>query len=128
MLTETFFRESMPMFADEQKFPSAQFNFYLKIAVRLLPASRWGDLQDDGYTFFVAHYLTLLNRSMLAAEIGGDVGKVAGNETSKSVDGVSKSMEVSSVLITDAGHWNQTTFGVQFYQLAMLIGAGGLQL
>ena len=128
MLTESSFREAMPMFTDVQKYPSAQFNYYLKLAVKLLPESRWDDLLDDGYTFFIAHYLTLFNRSMLAARIGGDPGKVVGNETSKSVDSVSKSMDVSNVLITDAGHWNQTTFGVQFYQLVMMIGAGGIQL
>lgn len=128
MLTESSFRESMPMFADTTQYPSAQFNFYLKLAVKLLPEDRWDDLLDDGYTFFVAHYLTLFSRSMLAASIGGDAGKVVGNETSKSVDGVSKSMDVSSVLISDAGHWNQTTFGVQFYQLALMVGAGGVQL
>lgn len=37
-------------------------------------------------------------------------------------------MDVSGILITDAGHWNQTTWGVQFYQLMMMAGAGGIQL
>ena len=125
MLDESTFRQTMPMFADVDQFPSAQFNFYLKLGVKLLPESRWDDLLDDGLTFYVAHYLTLYARDMAFVDVGG---KVVGNETSKSVDGVSKSMDVSSVLNADAGHWNQTTYGIQFYQLMMMVGAGGIQL
>ena len=128
MIDESSFRAQMPMFASVEGYPSAQFNFYLKLGVKLLPELRWDDLLDDGLALFVAHYLVLFKRSMLAADIGGDVGKVVGNETAKSVDSVSKSMDVSSVTLADAGQWNQTTFGVQFWQLAMMVGAGGVQL
>lgn len=134
MITESSFRETMPMFADVVEYPSFQFNFYLNLGKKLLPVSRWGDpsdpdsLIDFGLTLFIAHYLTLFKRSMDLSDIGGDAGKVAGNETSKSVDGVAKSMDVSGVLNTDAGHWNMTTFGIQFYQLMMMAGAGGIQL
>lgn len=128
MIDESSFRAQMPMFASVEGYPSAQFNFYLRLGVKLLPENRWDDLLDDGLALFVAHYLVLFKRSMLAADIGGDVGKVVGNETAKSVDSVSKSMDVSSVTLADAGQWNQTTFGVQFWQLAMMMGAGGVQL
>lgn len=128
MLDESNFRQTMPAFASVDDYPSAQFNFYLKLGVKLLPESRWDDLLDDGLTFFVAHYLVLYARDMSFVDIGGIGGKVIGNETAKSIDGVSKSMDVSGVMITDAGHWNQTTFGIQFYQLMRMIGAGGIQL
>lgn len=128
MIDESSFRLNMPMFADTTMYPQFQFNFYLKLGLKLLNERRWDDLLDEGLTFFIAHYLTLYKRSMLASSIGGDAGKVVGNETSKSVDGVSKSMDVSSILSTDAGQWNQTTFGIQFYQLMMMAGAGGIQL
>lgn len=128
MLDESTFRQNMPMFADVDLYPSAQFNFYLKLGVKLLPESRWDDLLDDGLTFYVAHYLALYARDMAVVDVGGIGGKVVGNETSKSVDSISKSMDVSSVLNADAGHWNQTTYGIQFYQLMMMVGAGGIQL
>ena len=128
MLNESSFHESMPMFADTNLYPTAQFNFYLNMGKKLLPESRWDDLLDEGLAFFVAHYLTLYLRSMDAVAIGGDAGQVTGNETSKSVDGVSYSVDVSSVSLTDAGHWNQTTFGIQFLQMARMVGAGGIQL
>lgn len=128
MLDESTFRQTMPAFASVDDYPSAQFNFYLKLGVKLLPESRWDDLLDDGLTFFVAHYLVLYARDMSFVDIGGIGGKVVGNETAKSIDSVSKSMDVSGILMTDAGHWNQTTFGIQFYQLMQMIGAGGIQL
>lgn len=128
MIDESSFRLNMPMFADTVAYPQFQFEFYLKLGMKLLNERRWDDLLDEGLTFFIAHYLTLYKRSMLVSSIGGDAGKVVGNETSKSVDGVSKSMDVSSILSTDAGQWNQTTFGIQFYQLMMMAGAGGIQL
>lgn len=134
MIDESSFRESMPAFADAVSYPTFQFTFYLNLGKKLLPESRWGDpndpdsLIDYGLTLFIAHYLTLYKRGIDAASIGGDAGKIVGNETSKSVDSVSKSMDVSGVLIADAGHWNMTTFGVQFYQLMQMVGAGGVQL
>lgn len=128
MISELSFRQHMPMFASIDDYPSAQFEHYLKLGVRLLPEERWDDLFDDGLRCFVAHYLTLFGRSMLMADIGGDVGKVIGNESSKSVDSVSQSMDVSSISLVDGGQWNQTTFGIQFLQLARMVGVGGVQL
>lgn len=128
MIDESSFRLNMPMFSSVADYPSFQFNFYLKLGLKLLNERRWDDLLDEGLTFFIAHYLTLYKRSMASMTVGGDAGKVVGNETSKSVDSVSKSMDVSGILNTDAGHWNQTTFGLQFYQLMMMVGAGGIQL
>ncbi|WP_338558120.1 DUF4054 domain-containing protein [Acinetobacter sp. KS-LM10] len=128
MLDESTFRQTMPVFADVDLYPSFQFNFYLKLGKKLLNECRWDDLLDEGLTFFIAHYLTLYARDMSFVDVGGIAGKVVGNETSKSVDSVSKSMDVSGILNTDAGHWNQTTFGIQFYQLMQMIGAGGIQL
>ncbi|MDX7880457.1 DUF4054 domain-containing protein [Acinetobacter nosocomialis] len=128
MISESSFREEMPALADTTLYPSFQFNFYLNLGKKLLREDRWEDMLDYGLTLYIAHYLTLYRRTMNAASIGGDAGKIVGNETSKAVDNVSKSMDVSGVLIAEAGHWNQTTFGVQFYQLMMMAGAGGIQL
>ncbi|EFF82115.1 DUF4054 domain-containing protein [Acinetobacter haemolyticus] len=128
MIDEQSFREEMPVFADSAQYPTFQFNFYLNLGKKLLNEDRWEDLLDYGLTLFIAHYLTLYKRGIDAASVGGDAGKVVGNETSKAVDSVSKSMDVSGVTIADAGHWNQTTWGVQFYQLMMMVGAGGVQI
>ena len=128
MLDEATFRQKMPMFLDVNLFPTAQFNMYLKLGKKLLLESRWEDLLDEGLTWFVAHYLTLYARDIALMAAGGIAGKVVGNETAKSVDSVSKSIDVSGIIIQDAGHWNQTSYGIQFYQLMMMVGAGGYQL
>lgn len=130
MLDEPTFRQSLPEFASVDDYPSFNVQMYLRIGRKMLPESRWGDCLDDGLALYVAHYLVLYSRNRSAGEaLGPDAaGAVVGVETSKSVDGVSVSMDVGTVTLADAGHWNQTSYGVQLYQLAMMFGAGGIQL
>ncbi len=128
MISESSFREEMPAFADITQYPSFQFNFYLNLGKKLLREERWGHTLDYGLTLFIAHYLTLYKRAMGAASIGGDAGKIVGMKHRNQLMVFQNAMDVSGVLIADAGHWNQTTFGVQFYQLLMMAGAGGIQL
>lgn len=130
MLDELTFRQTFPVFTDNQIYPTAQFNFWLEIAVTQLNECRWADLYTHGLSLFVAHYLVLYAREAEAfAQAGASAtGRVEGLETSKSVDKISVSMDVSAVSFADAGHWNQTTYGIQFYQLVRIVGAGGVQL
>lgn len=130
MLDEPTFRQSLPEFASTDDYPSFNVQMYLRIGRKMLPESRWEDCLDDGLTLYVAHYLVLYSRNRSASEtVGPDgVGNVVGVETAKSVDGISVSMDVGAVTFADAGHWNQTSYGVQLYQLAMMFGAGGIQL
>ena len=77
---------------------------------------------------FVAHYMTLWaadSRAMLAGEPGGSTNGV---QSSKSVDKVSVSYDTSATLNPDAGFWNNTRYGAEFYQLITMFGAGGRQL
>ncbi|MFW1775195.1 DUF4054 domain-containing protein [Acinetobacter seifertii] len=127
MLDESTFRQNLPEFADTARYPSSQFNFYLNLGKKLLPEDRWVDFYDEGLTFFIAHYLALFARNAALASVGA-AGKVVGNETAKAVDGVSKSMDVSGILYPDAGYWNQTSYGIQFFMLIRIVGAGGFQL
>lgn len=130
MITESVIRANFPEFASTDDFPPSQFAFYLRFAAKRLDETRWADLYDEGITFFVLHYLLLAARAKDAVDGGGAaaLGKVKGVETSKSVDKVSVSYDVGSVSLSDAGHWNQTTYGIQFYQLVQLVGMGGMQL
>lgn len=130
MLDEPTFRQSLPEFASTDDYPSFNVQMYLRIGRKMLPESRWEDCLDDGLTLYVAHYLVLYSRNRSASEtVGPDgVGNVVGVETAKSVDGVSVAMDVGAVTFADAGHWNQTSYGVQLYQLALMFGAGGIQL
>lgn len=97
----------------------------------MLNECRWADLYDDGQMLFVAHYLVLYAREAEATSNGDDAsfaGQVQGVETSKTVDKVSVSFDVSKVTLEDAGHWNMTTYGIQFFQLVQMVGMGGVQL
>lgn len=130
MVTESDIRNNWPAFADMAAFPPAQFTFYLNFAKKRVNETRWADLYDEGITFFVLHYLVLHARTMDQLDAGGPatIGKIVGAESAKSVEKASASYDVASVSFADAGHWNQTTYGVQFYQLSQLVGMGGIQL
>jgi hypothetical protein len=122
------FRTDFPEFADTTLYPDSRVNFYLGLGAKLLPACRWGDLLDFGLELYTAHYLVIATRNQDAAAAGGVPGAVTGVATSKAVDKVSVSYDTTSVLNADAGFWNMTTYGVEFYQLMMTVGAGGVQL
>lgn len=130
MLDESAFRQSFPLFADPNDFLPARVNFWLSYGKKMLREDRWEDLLDHGLSLFVAHFLVLEAREQEAADISGaaSIGAVVGVETSKSIDKVSVSVDVASVTVEGGGHWNQTTFGVQFLQLSQMMGAGGIQL
>ncbi len=42
MISESSFREEMPVFADTAQYPSFQFIFYLNLGKKLLREERWG--------------------------------------------------------------------------------------
>lgn len=117
------FRADFPQFADVTTYPDASVNFWLGLAVQLLPSDRWGDLLSQGIELYAAHNLTLATR---AATVGG--GLYSGPASSKSVDKVSVSYDTKFGLEPDAGVWALTPYGNQFLYLMRLIGAGGIQL
>lgn len=115
------FRAAYPQFVDATAYPDPAIALQLSLAGKMLPENRWSDLLDHGTGLFVAHYLTV---NAKAAKTGNVQMPIA----SKAVDKVSVSYDTSASLIADAGHWNSTVYGVQFIQLARMIGAGGVQL
>jgi len=119
------FRADFPEFAAS---PDARVNFWLVIASKMLNVDRWGDLIDHGQELFVAHHLALDAENAAAAALGGAVGQNAGPLSSQSVDKVSEAFDTGVSSIADAGHWNLTTYGTQFYALWRMMGVGGIQL
>ena len=94
----------------------------------MLNADRWGDTLDYGLGLFVAHHLAIASRDEKAAAAGATPGATPGVVTSKSVDKVSVSYDGGLGTYEGAGFWNQTNYGVRFFQLARMIGAGGYQI
>jgi hypothetical protein len=122
------FRDDFPEFSDSGKYPSRTLEFWLSVGGKLLRPERWGDLLDHGLELFTAHHLALSAKDQAAAARGLPPGLGFGNETAKSVDKVSVSIDAGSVYLDGGGHWNLTTYGIQFLQLARLVGAGGVQV
>lgn len=115
------FLATFPEFADATQFPTARISFWLGVAVNQINPVRWADLADQGQALLTAHYLVIDRRNAITP------GAVTGVITSKSVDGVSVSMDVGAVTMDKAGHYNQSNYGIQYWQLAQMMGAGGLQ-
>lgn len=126
--TEDQFRTDFPQFADITRYPSAQITFRLTLADKLLDENVFDTVFPYAVELFVAHYLTLFAADMRASAVGGASGANSGVVTSKSVDKVSVGYDVSATLNPNAGSWNNTRYGSEFYDLLMLFGAGGRQL
>lgn len=122
------FRQDFPEFADATAFPGPTVDFYLGLGVKLLNADRWAETLDYGLELFTAHHLAIAARDQQAAAVGGVGGEIKGALASKSVDKVSASYNNGAALNPDAGFWNLTSYGLRFWQLARMIGAGGVQL
>lgn len=122
------FRQSFPEFNDTTTYPDALVQFWMTLAVSLVNAERWGELTDLGIALVTAHHLALAVNDQKMADVGGVPGQVTGPQSSKAVDKVSASYDTAAVAIKDGGFWNATMYGVRYLSLAMMMGAGGMQL
>lgn len=120
------FRQVFPEFASETAYPNAVVDFWLAQGRIQLSQERWADLLDQGLALYTAHKLVTARANSRAAEKGTPGG--GGLVASKSIDKVSASYDTGATTIEGAGDWNRTTYGVQFWQLARMVGAGGMQL
>lgn len=126
------FREAFPQFGEEC-FPDGRVAFWLSVAGKRLDPEKWDSLLAEGMCLFAAHNLTLERAASLAADGTGGMDAAGGSVTSetKTVGSVSLSRTRSggaSSVYVNAGHWNDTSYGKQFYELLLIIGAGGLQV
>ncbi|HBL0732913.1 TPA: DUF4054 domain-containing protein [Kluyvera ascorbata] len=127
--TVSKFRTDFPQFADTTKYPDAQVQFRLNLADVLMSESLYGATMFPYIVeLYVAHYMALFAQDLRSAAAGGSGGNASGVQSSKSVDKVSVSYDNSMTLNPDAGFWNNTRYGAEFYQLATMFGAGGRQL
>lgn len=125
-VTVASFIQDFPEFSDASRFPIATINFYLNLAQDV--TASWADFADYGAQLYIAHNLVLESRAMQVSAFGGQPGTLEPIITGKSVGGVSKTGELGPITIDGAGQWNSTNYGVRFYMLCQIVGAGGLQL
>ncbi|WP_371355587.1 DUF4054 domain-containing protein [Pseudomonas chlororaphis] len=122
------FRQDFPEFTDTTIYKDSAINLWLALGEKTLAPDRWCDYLDLGLELFIAHNLSLAAGRELAAAVGGTPGQVKGPLTSKSVDKVSAGYDTGAVALQDGGFYNLTTYGIQFLQLARMVGTGGIQL
>lgn len=126
--TVSDFRRDFPQFSDATKYPDAVIQFRLNLADMLIDGSAMGDMFRYLAELFVAHYMVLNAADTTAGVLGGAGGATSGVVASKSVDKVSVSYDNSSTLNADAGFWNFSRYGAEFWQILQLFGYGGVQL
>lgn len=128
-ITVDEFRTNFSEFKSTEKYPDGDITFWLGLAALMLNARRWGRLLDYGTQMFVAHHLVLEAQAKRAAAAGGIPGTQIGIVNSKSVDKVSVGYDVNAALASkDAGHWSMSTYGLRFWQLVQMVGAGPIHV
>lgn len=132
-MTPAAFRAVMTAFADPGLFPDPQVQFWLDQAEKQLPATRWGDLLDMGVMLLTAHRLTLAAAAAKAADGTGGMDAAQGGIVSeaKTVGGINKSIGRAGAAATgdvNAGQYNDTSYGKQYWALVQSVGVGGMVL
>ena len=122
------FRDDFPQFADPMQYPDTQIQFRLNLADQLMSECLYGDTFPYAVELFTAHYMYLWNQDQYAILGGGPGRGTSGVTASKSVDKVSVSYDNSATLNPDAGFWNNSPYGQEFWWLIQMFGAGGRQL
>lgn len=118
------FRALYPEFASTTTYPDVMLTQWLAVGTMMLNGPRWAEALDLGLGLFMAHNITLGALNAKAASKGAVPGQQLGPLSSKSAGAVSASYDISSGIEPGAGHWNLTTYGTRFIQLAGWMGAG----
>lgn len=113
IITIEEFLQAVPEFNNLDTYPQSRINFWLEYASLLVNEQRWQSLTKFGIIFLAAHQLYIANLE----------GQIKGPITSKSVDGVSASYD-TNFLTANWGLFATSTYGIQFQQLAHMVGAG----
>lgn len=122
------FRAGFPEFVDAAVYPDSLLTFWGEVGDSLLNIVRWGTRRVFGLQLFVAHNITLAKQHSLNAAAGGVPGTGVGVSSSQSVGPISESIDTQVSAHRDAGHYNLTTYGVQFWNLSSIVGMGGYQI
>lgn len=126
--TNEKFRQAFPAFMDPGCYPDYMVDIWMKLAAKLHDAARWGELLEFGVHLFVAHNLALEFGVTQGVLRGQTPGQILGPVTSGSVDKVSYSREINSLMEPGAGHWNATIYGLRYIRLVRMVGAGPVQV
>jgi len=122
----TAFRGMFPEFASTVQYSDAQILAWLTIAYDSFNACRFGASLDMAVALFTAHNLVLGANNVNVANNGGVPGTVTGPVTSQSAGHVSQSYNVTAMLLSGAGEFNGTSYGIRFWTLVRAKKIGGV--
>ncbi len=113
----------LTMFPEFSSYDPTRISFWLSVASNLINTAQWGALSNQGQALLTAHYLVIDAQNQNPST----QGQVNAPISSKSVDGVSLTKEIAQVVVEKAGQFNATSYGIQYYQLSRMMGAGAIQ-
>ena len=111
------FRIAFPEFSDVVIYTNTVIQRWLTYSTKLVNEQLWHELYQDGVFLLTAHNLILFNSTQITGSVSGQSQGVV---SSKSVKGVSVSYDNNLNIIAEAGMYNQSKYGQQFYQLLQL--------
>lgn len=125
-VTYASFIMAFPEFSSATSYPQGQIEFWLGLAPDALTGiyrrAKPG-MVDLATMLFVAHNVVLSTRDAKAV-ISGVPGASSGQMTSKAVDKVSVTYDVSSTSVAGAEVWNSTTYGQRLYKMIKAYATG----
>lgn len=122
------FRAALPEFADTVAYPDQMVEFWSGIAQAQVNACAWKNQWLTGVYLYTAHELVLAQQNAKTAAAGGAPGTFGGVANNKTVGSVTVGYDSQSTSEKDAGYWNLTNYGRQFYRLMRLAGMQAVQL
>lgn len=122
------FRTAFPEFADTVMYPTSMIEFWAGLAVLQVRPCIWKNVWNQGVSLYVAHEITLAAQNTKVGGAGGAPGTFGGIPSNKTVGSVSVGYDANATSEKDAGFWNLTNYGKQFFRLTQIFGAGAIQL
>ena len=125
-ITVDQFRTNFPEFTDAKAYTDEGIQFWFDVAALFMNASRWAAAFDVGVQLYTAHQLSLQYNAAYLAAAKQSPGGVIGAQTSASIDKVSWARDASAAMIEGAGAYNLSSYGIRWYQMSRLMGAGAV--
>ena len=122
------FRAAFPEFTDKTVYPDTQIMFWAGLAEQLVLPCVWGTCYMQGVQLYVAHEITLAAQNAKTAGNGGMPGTSGCIANTKTVGSVTVGYDSVVTSEKNAGWWNLTNYGKQFFRLVQIFGAGAYQL
>lgn len=122
------FRNDFPEFSDIARYPDSEIALWSTFAEVMVVKCRWGTMWQMGVNLYIAHEIVMATQNAKSGAIGGVPGQQSGPINTKTVGSVSVGYDTQAGSEKDAGWWNLTSYGKQFYRLSRIFGAGVIQL